>query len=169
MLLNVRDLQEGSSEFTQECVLDSVKENLPVIVGKVKCHGDIVRTGAIIFVHAWYDGVCMLQCSRCLNDYQSVINGEVRVTLNEVAGKHGKSEDDESVDFYFDNQDDQVDISSAFYDEIMIEMPLMPLCTSECKGIEVKSKAVSSENNENAKNEGEIDPRWEALRKLKSK
>jgi uncharacterized protein len=168
MILNIRDLPEGSSQFEQQCTLDSVKECLPVLDGKVKCRGDIVRTGANIFVHAWYEGLYLLQCSRCLNDYQSTFSGEIRVIIKEVDGMHGKSEADDSVDFYFDSQDDLVDISSAFFDDIMIEMPLMPLCNEDCKGI-VGHESTLSKKNEEKNNDVEIDPRWEALRKLKSK
>ncbi len=58
--------------------------------------------------------------------------------MKEVVGKHGKAEDDEEhVDFYYDPSHDSIDVSSAFYDEIMIEIPIMPLCSKECKGVEI--------------------------------
>lgn len=170
MILNIREIPEGHSEISQECELDSIKNDLPPMTGKIKCHGDINRIDADIYIHLHFEGIFILQCSRCLEDCSSPIAGEVQFSVRELVGKHGKSDDEEEqVDFYYDSNYEQLDVSSAFYDELMIEMPLMPLCSLECKGVEVKDSDISVDLVGNKKIEDKIDPRWDALRKLKSK
>lgn len=169
MILNIREFPEGQTRFTQECTLDSIKNDLPPMQDTLKCKGEVNRLGMDIYVHIWFQGNFILQCSRCLEDFNSPINGEVKITMKEVVGKHGKAEDDEAVDYYYDPSRDSIDISSAFYDEIMVEMPIMPLCSKECRGVEIQDKDITIEFSEKQKKEDEIDPRWEALRKLKDK
>jgi uncharacterized protein len=169
MILNIREIPEGHSEISRECELDSIKNDLPPMDGKIKCHGEINRIGADIYMHLHFEGVFLLQCSRCLEDCRSPVSGEVQFSIRELVGKHGKSDDEEEqVDFYYDSNYDQLDVSSAFYDELMIEIPLMPLCSLECKGVEVKDSDISVDLVGNKKIEDRIDPRWDALRKLKA-
>jgi uncharacterized protein len=54
-----------------------------------------------------------------------------------------------------------VDISSAVYDEIMTALPLKPLCSEDCRGVEFGGDGGGSGKGD------AVDPRWEALRRLK--
>lgn len=170
MFIDVRAIPEGVSTINQESSLESVKDDLPKLSGKMKCYGDANRIGETIYVHLKFKGAVVLQCSRCLDDYDSPVEGECTIIIKEVAGKHGRVEDDDQVSFYSDlNRNDQLDISSAIYDEIMVNMPLKPLCSLDCKGIEINNDDLSIDMSGKKKIEKEIDPRWEALKKLKSK
>ncbi len=173
MILKMRDIPEGHSDFSLECDLGSVKDDLPPLCGTMHCEGDINRLGADIFIHIYYKGMFVLQCSRCLENYNAPISGELEVTVKDAPGHHGKSGDDELVDFYFDSTlNDELDLSAALFDEIMIETPIMPLCRENCKGVEIKDKDIIVDFDGAPKRdvpaEKEIDPRWEALKKLKS-
>ncbi|NLD93896.1 MAG: DUF177 domain-containing protein [Fibrobacter sp.] len=173
MILKMRDIPEGHSEFSLECDLGSVKGDLPPLCGTMHCEGDINRLGADIFVHICYRGMFVLQCSRCLEDYNALISGELEVTVKDAPGRDGKASDDELVDFYFDSAlNDEIDLSAALFDEIMIETPIMPLCRESCKGVEIKDKDIivdfDGAPKRSTPEEKEIDPRWEALKKLKS-
>lgn len=173
MILKMRDIPEGHSDFSLECDLDSVKEHIPPLCGTMHCEGDINRLGSDIFIHIHYKGMFVLQCARCLEDYNAPISGELEVTVKEAPGRHGKAEDeDELVDFYFDSvSNDDLDLSAALFDEIMIETPIMPLCRKDCSGVEIKDKDILVDFDGVPKKkvpvEKEIDPRWEALKKLK--
>ncbi len=172
MILKMRDIPEGHSDFSLECNLGSVKDNLPPLCGTLHCKGDINRLGADIFVHIHYKGMFVLQCARCLEDYNAPISGELAVTVKDAPGRDGKS-DDELADFYFDSTlNDELDLSSALFDEIVIETPIMPLCRESCKGVEIKDKDIivdfDGAPKRSVPEEKEIDPRWEALKKLKS-
>jgi uncharacterized metal-binding protein YceD (DUF177 family) len=94
----------------------------------------------------------------------------LRVIIKEEEGKHGASLEDDGTDFFFDVNHEVVDISSAVYDEIMTALPLKPLCSQDCRGIEFSGGGVSFESVtsvDGGDNEKPVDPRWEALKKLK--
>jgi len=170
MILKVRDIPEGHSVFSMECDLGSVKNDLPPMSGKLQCQCDAHRLDADVFLKVSYKGLFVLQCARCLEDFNAPLSGELRITIRETAGKHGKSDNEsDSVDFYYDINNDDLDVSAALFDEIMIEVPIMPLCSEDCKGVEIKGKNISVDFSGMPQKEEqkEIDPRWEALRKLK--
>lgn len=169
----MRDIPEGHSDFSLECDLGSVKDNLPPLCGTMHCEGEINRLGSDIFIHIYYKGLFVLQCARCLENYNAPISGDLDVTVKESSGRHGKSDDeDELVDFYFDSVlNDDLDLSAALFDEIMIETPIMPLCRKDCSGVEIKDKDILVDFDgvpkKSIPESKEIDPRWEALKKLK--
>jgi uncharacterized protein len=161
MKIDLRTIPEGYSEITCDSDLESVKSDLPGFTEKIRCHAEVNRSGPQIFMHLWYSGVFDVECSRCLNVFKLPLSGDIRLILREQQGRFGASLDDDEVDFYFDNRNDLLDISSSIYDEIMTNMPLKPLCSEDCKGIQLET---GKETEQEA-----IDPRWEALRRLKKK
>ncbi len=58
-----------------------------------------------------------LQCSRCLNETDIVISKNMR------------------LDYTITTQDTTIDISEDIRQELMLEYPLKPLCSLECKGL----------------------------------
>ncbi|KMQ51055.1 metal-binding protein [Chitinispirillum alkaliphilum] len=165
MDIDIRTIPQGHSELNQSTMLESVKEDLPPLSRAVKCRGYIDRNGSVLVVSFVAEAVLSLECARCLNRYDHSVEAQMRLIIRESTGKHGVAVDDEGVDFYYNVNEDLLDISPAIYDELMIAVPIKPLCRQDCKGVEVKVKKteVNSADQEN------IDPRWEALRKLKHK
>jgi uncharacterized protein len=110
-----------------------------------------------------FKGVFEVVCARCLEGMGVPIEGALRVAIKEEQGRHGPAaEGGGGADFFFDAAHEMVDISSAIYEEIMLSLPMMPLCSEGCKGIERGSgKAGGGEPQQ-------IDPRWEGLMRLKA-
>lgn len=168
MIIDMRILAEGHSTLTGTTDLESVKADLPVIVDKISYIATIDRNGPTAFVHVTFKGALELECSRCLSSFPLTINGDFRIIIKEKSGNSSIETIDDEVDFYYDSHHDVVDISPAFFDEIMISVPLMPLCSESCKGIEVHGlKNISVVQDGTVRTENSIDPRWEALKKLK--
>jgi uncharacterized protein len=157
MILDTRRIPEGHSESFQETDLAPFKEFLPTIQGKIRCKAVIDRSGPTIFVQVEFSGKLRFECSRCLSEFDYPMLGNLRLVLKEQAGKSGPATDDDALDFYFDPRHVEVDLGPAIYEEIMITIPLKPLCSENCKGIEITS--VGKETRE-------PDPRWEKLRNL---
>jgi uncharacterized protein len=158
MLLDIRTIPSGRSVVSQTTGLDAFKDELPPLLGKISCEAAIDRMGQVLHVHLRYKGALSLECSRCIGAFACPIEGELRLVVKEQPGRFGPSQDDESVDFYFDSRHPDVDLGSAIYEEIMTDLPIKPLCSEECRGIELKSLISSTE---------EVDPRWEVLKKIK--
>ncbi|HEX2957532.1 MAG TPA: YceD family protein, partial [Chitinispirillaceae bacterium] len=159
-------IPEGHSTQQSFSDLENMKDDLPSFSKKVDCRLEIDRTGPTIFLHVWFKGEFNIQCARCLETFPFTIKGDFRAVLKEVAGKSGRSQDEDVADFFFNDRNDTVDLSPLLYEEILTAIPLKPLCNSECKGIVVDKSKVSFES-ESKERTHEIDPRWEALRKLK--
>jgi uncharacterized protein len=167
MIIDTRIIDDGHTTLSGLTDLESVRADLPPFPENISYTAEIDRVGPSIFVNVSFDGSFNLECSRCLKSFPRLIQGEFRVILKEQTGKPGQAEDD-GADFYFDSRHELVDISSAFYDEIMIAIPLMPLCSEECKGIEVvRSEYINIEYSGKTENKKVIDPRWDALKRLK--
>ena len=167
MIIDIRTIPPGHSELSQSTDLDALKEDLPPFSKKISCRAQIDHSGADLFIHLQFDGVFDLECSRCLKHFKCPIKGDLRLIVKEQPGKFGPVLDDESVDFYYDSRHPQVDLSPAIYDEIMTALPLKPLCSDDCKGIELHDKQITVGFEDQPKKKDEIDPRWEALKKLK--
>jgi uncharacterized protein len=164
MVLDTSGIKNGHTEFSRECDLKSVNDELPPIKNTVTCATVVDRDRSTIMVQLNFHGSFILECARCLENYVSTISGTLRLVLIECEGKKGRAPDEDVADYYFNEHDFIVDVSPSLFDEMMIALPMKPLCSEKCKGIEVKS--VSSRKG--AKDD-ECDPRWDALKKLKMK
>jgi len=178
MIIDVRTIAEGHTELTQATQLESIKADLPPFDGDIACKAKIDRSGSTLHVHVAFTGNFKLECSRCLQPFDSPLSGEVRVIIQEDRSKSGEQADDDAVDFYYSVHDGVVDIAPAIFDEIMTALPLKPLCKESCKGITIGDPDISIDLDaegavktpaEKQSGEKEIDPRWAALLKLKDK
>lgn len=164
MQLEINGISEGRSVITQESDLESVAENLPRFTDKITCTATIDRDQSTLMVQVEFAGSFILECARCLENYSFPVSGAFRLVLIECEGKNGPATDDDIADYYFNAQDSMVDISPSLFDEIMLALPMKPLCSADCKGVEVKHTNAGGTTGEQ-----ECDPRWDALKKLKLK
>ncbi|HLV30238.1 MAG TPA: DUF177 domain-containing protein [Chitinispirillaceae bacterium] len=169
MFLNLRVIPEGHSEISGTTELEALKADLPPVDRFVFYRAEIDRKSKDVYLHIWYEGVFELQCSRCLNTYKSKISGDFRLVLKELPGNLAQMSGDDSADFCFDRNQDVIDISAALYDEIMIAVPLKPLCSPDCKGVNISDKEIKIDYGDQIKTEEKIDPRWNELLKLKKR
>ncbi len=95
-------------------------------------------------------------CVRCLEE----ASGEIKVQVRELFEPQGSGEDDS---YHFDGE--ILDLTELIKDFIVLELPVVPLCRKDCKGL----CATCGQN----LNEGscscikdDIDPRWGKLRSL---
>jgi uncharacterized protein len=171
MVIDVRIVPEGRSVIERSTSLDAFKADLPPFSDPIRCRAELDRMGGTIIANLRFDGVFEVQCARCLEDYGEAVSGDLRVVIKESQGRHGQSfDDDGGVDFYFDVSHELVDISSAIYDEIMISLPIKPLCSEDCAGISVPGAAVGGGGGGGSVDGGGddgVDPRWAALKKLR--
>jgi len=78
-----------------------------------------------------------LACSRCLEDYnlsmslQMAIKLTPKSTLPEGAEMELRNDD---LDVYY-YEGDEIDLDPFIYEEVMLNIPVRPLCSEECKGI----------------------------------
>jgi uncharacterized protein len=76
-------------------------------------------------------------CSRCLTAYDASIKSSFTIFYSRFSGKDIQDEEvelgeHELVSAYYEG--DQIDLSSEISDHVLIEFPLKPLCSFDCRG-----------------------------------
>lgn len=163
MLLDIKGVPEGHSALSQTVQIDGDTAQGLVFIQGVDCRAEIDRIQTQTHILLFYNTVVQVECSRCLSAVNFPVKGEVRIVLQERSPLQPGDADQDDVDLFYDESTDEVDISSIIYDEVMISLPMKPLCSEQCKGIVTEKGAMVEREDIHS------DPRWEALKKLKSK
>lgn len=118
--------------------------------------GEIVARGSV-------DGVLRHECRRCLEEVQT----SFRRDLTLVFVSDGSDEDEESGAYPFDESESYLDMSTAVREEILLEVNPYVECTPDCAGL-CPQCGTNLNEAECDCTVDEVDPRWGALRDLKS-
>ena len=94
------------------------------------------------------------ECSRCLTELES----DMSFDLQELFFHPGREmvEDERLVD------DESVDLEGPLRDAVVLELPFMPLCREDCRGLCPECGANLNENPDH-EHELDVDPRWSKL------
>lgn len=130
----------------------------------------IKKVGAEVVISGTIEADVELQCSRCLKDFRSMLTVPVNVTYNSVDNLMGKDKHELKVDeldmgFY---SGDELDLSDLIKEQIILNLPMKPLCNDSCKGICLQCGADLNADNCSC-SEKDIDPRLEVLKKFRGK
>ena len=102
------------------------------------------------------EGTVKLTCSRCLKEFPYKMSCEFDYKLlptSEIAGGEIKSSD---LDIKFSNES-VIDLAEVVQEQILLNLPIKPICSSECKEI----RYIEWEDSE--------DKRWKKLKELHNK
>jgi uncharacterized protein len=160
-MVHIREIPEGHSVIEQQVTMTDEQIQEGKLCGDVKCRAEVERLQYQIFLRITYTCRVNQECSRCLTSFEYPLKGEATVILQAKNAPESLGSDE--VDYFFSDRDTTVDIRQSLYDEVMINIPIKPLCREECAGVTdyIDKDAI--------KGKDEIDPRWEALKKLKEK
>lgn len=111
-------------------------------------HEGILATGEV-FVDA------DAECSRCLEP----LTVPIEVDFQELFTYSLSNEDDHVV------EDEQLNLEQVIRDAVVLNLPLHPLCSSDCQGLCVDCGAKMAENPHHV-HDAPIDSRWKALEEL---
>jgi uncharacterized protein len=123
--------EEGLDLELQEAV-----EN-DFILSPIRAQLRIEKVGTEVIIKGKLLADVKLQCSRCLKDFLSDIYIPVDVVyhpVEELKGedKHEIKVDELNLDFY---SGEEMDLLSLLKEQIVLNLPMKPLCTDLCKGI----------------------------------
>lgn len=125
----------------------------------------IEKVGTEVIVKANLTADVRLQCSRCLKDFWSALSVPIDVVYHPIEefireDKHEVKVEELDMDFY---SGEKLDLLNLITEQIMLNLPMKPLCNELCKGICLKCGADLNGGNCNTK---EIDSRLGVLKKL---
>ncbi|MCS7215529.1 MAG: DUF177 domain-containing protein [Thermodesulfovibrio sp.] len=164
MKISVFDIpEEGLNiELNETPKIDGV-----IIVDSFKAILRIEKNGREVFVKGVVSGDVELQCSRCLKDFNMPIRSMVELIYHPIEELNKEElvelkRDEMDVDFY---REGLIDTEDIIRDQILLNIPMKPLCSEDCKGI--CPHCGSDLNRSNCECEvKEIDPRMAVLQSL---
>ncbi|MFA5353258.1 MAG: DUF177 domain-containing protein [Thermodesulfovibrionales bacterium] len=123
-----------------------------------------------VFLHGSIRGDVRLQCSRCLQGFTMTIESPVDVVYRpteEIAQEeaHQLRDDELETGFY---REDTLDTDEVAREQLLLNIPMKPLCSAECKGICPQCGTDLNLSQCNC-SVSEIDPRLAVLKQLLKK
>jgi len=145
---------------------ESVKVSVPLL-SPVKARLRLEKVGAEVLAQGEVTTRMELQCSRCLRNFPRDMDMSINVVyhpVEELRGeeRHEVREDELDMGFY---EDDELDIQDLVVEQILLNVPMKPLCSESCRGICPKCGADKNVNPCTCEQK-ETDPRLAVLKKL---
>ncbi len=164
VIINLKDLRTGTYNFdivlsSQDLELEDIEFKLNSTINtNIKIYKN--RNNYQMSLSSSFK--LLLVCSRCLSSFESEFNEKDefylkhKVKLLEDQKEEASSfSDEDAYTIFF--QDEQIDIASLIREQVILAVPLKPLCSSNCQIPEYKGESE------------EIDLRWQKLRELINK
>ena len=164
MKITVSDIPEEGLEIEEKEEITS--ESVP-LVAPVEISLSIHKEGSEVFLHGLIRGVAEQQCSRCLKSFTMTIESPVDVVYapaEEVAREEAHQLRDEELETGF-YREDSLDIDEIAREQLLLNIPMKPLCSPDCKGICPRCGIDLNLNTCNC-SVSEIDPRLAVLKQL---
>ncbi|MBI4962584.1 MAG: DUF177 domain-containing protein [Desulfomonile tiedjei] len=175
MKIRFDDIPEEGLELELSEEKDSLShalESIPPTEGiridpRVKGHLQILVSAKDYFLLGTVQGIMHLQCSRCLVDFslerQIDLNMVFRHRVESVSERESDEADKDIV--YIDGP--EIELAEIILQEILLEAPMKPLCREDCPGLCPRCGALKGSPECTCPREAPVDPRWNALAKLK--
>lgn len=172
--IDIPKLSYGVNEdsFTVDSSFFAEFEFSPIHEGNLKVDAVILRTETQLDAKFHFHGVIDLECDRCLEPYPFPLDFEMRV----VFAYDAELEFDTDEVMLIEESTPVLYMAKDFYDFIVLQIPLrriaepdVHLCAPnvlELLGLNPDGTAKEPEVEEE-ESEDEMDPRWQALKKLK--
>jgi uncharacterized protein len=138
----------------------------PHIQGKL----DLFRSDEDVLLLGTVVASMNLICSRCISEF--VIKKEMNFDLRFRVGgiedqlRHGADQPEQDVMFL---ESAELDPAVIILQELLLEIPMKPLCRENCAGLCPKCGALKGSPECKCGDERDIDPRWKALARLAKK
>lgn len=127
----------------------------------------IVNAGESITAYFHVETGAHLHCSRCLKAFREPIVFDFQVVYQEKPPVTGTADEDQSDDIVF-YENDLVDVSDDVRQQVLLALPMKPVCSPECKGLCPKCGQNLNEGLCDCPRE-DVDARWSVLRGLFNK
>jgi uncharacterized protein len=167
MIINLESLNPGTQLISgdEEVKFGDVDGN----ENKIDCHVELTvrKTNEAIFVHAELTGEMLTSCHKCLEPARCHLDPSFDVVFRKMGSNTEATQATGDEDLiYIAPDENQVSLDRQIYESLMVSVPIRIVCRDDCKGL--CSRCGANLNLEPCSCTDDIDPRWEALRKLKN-
>jgi uncharacterized protein len=134
-------------------------------------HIEIRKVAGLVEVTGRIETKTSATCSRCLAEYESPVVHHFTVDFTHELPEPEAAEEeialraqDLGVTYY---KGDSIDFHDTLQEQVILSLPLRPLCREDCRGLCHRCGENLNEGNCRCRNSGVIDPRFAVLSKLK--
>jgi uncharacterized protein len=174
MIFEIEEIPEGGLNFD---VLEG-KEHFGIdqsdcaLTDDVKVRGKLTKIEREICFAGDLEASLLVTCTRCLKPFPLQVKSKVQVHFIPRAKESSPGSEVEIKETDIEKElyeEDRVDLRGPIRDQILLDVPLIRLCQKDCKGI--CSECGNDRNSDpcECENDGQIDPRFAVLQKLKEK
>ena len=162
--VNILHLKEGHSREEKSVEpKDAGFVDDEEIIQPINITFDIDKVGTEHYIKAHFNTIAHFNCDRCAEEFDLKISDDIRIILTR----------DESLleqdDVYKINDGTSiVDITESVKEALVLAFPGKKLCSKDCQGLCVVCGANLNKETCTCEKD-QIDPRWEALKKLLDK
>lgn len=167
-------LKSGSYDYSYalDGTFFSEFENDEILDGSVNFEVKLEKKERVMMFHFAFRGAIETKCDRCLGDLVVPVEGNelLCVKLEDEVGDSDNNNEDVAI---LSSSEHSIDLAQWMYEYVVVAMPFQKLhAEGECdpevvKYIREEDEEGDDERKEDAEGEGTVDPRWEALLKLK--
>lgn len=101
----------------------------------VEWSADITNTGGALLVMGQARANAVTQCARCLDDVSYQLEGDIEGYFL-IGGEEAEAPDDlEGDEFDLVPENHVIDLAPLIEQALLLELPLVPLCDDNCKGL----------------------------------
>jgi len=178
MKIRIEDIPEDGLELNfspDQDILSEALETIPKSEGitidpHIKGHIRISVSGDDIFFVGTVHAVVQLQCSRCLADFAVDKDLDLHLVIRRAAAEDsaGDERDESEADAVL-VKGSEIDPGEFIVQEVLLNIPMKPLCREACPGLCPQCGALKGSEECHCPGAGHVDPRWEALARLKEK
>ncbi len=106
----------------------------------VKIKGCMERIGTRFFVKCDINFKLKLQCSRCLNYFETNFHEHIEVFYEKIKNSNREEIELSEDSFTYEYTGNNIDLTQVIYDTILLNKPMKSLCNPDCKGIKINNK-----------------------------
>lgn len=136
MKIKVSEIPDDGLEINCE---EAFKSELLPLASKARYRLMIDKAGKEVLIRGVLSGDVVFSCGRCLKEFERELSVDVDLAYLEkefVKGEDDEpeavSEDDLETCLYENNE---IDLKELFQEQLILNMPIKPLCSEECKGL----------------------------------
>lgn len=178
MKIRIEDIPEEGLELSfspEQDILSEALETIPKSEGisvdpHIKGHVRISVSGDDIFFIGTVSARLHLQCSRCLADFTAAKDTDLNLVIrrgdNEIPVRDEREQPEADAVLV---KGSELDPGELIVQELLLNVPMKPLCREDCPGLCPHCGALKGSSECTCPDGGPVDPRWEALARLKDK
>ena len=135
-------------------------------VTQIRVDLTIQKSGDEFFCQARIVGKVSMECARCLATFPTELSGRTSFIVTAEPTRASGKESEDAEEYVLINADQVADLTEVVRQELLLSLPMKPLCSEECKGLCPRCGVNLNIETCDCRVKG-MDSRWEGLKDLK--